>query len=67
MGAIDLFVDEDVEYARRLIATGVATELQVVPGAFHGFDILGKDTSIGRQFTAAKTAALRRALQELSS
>jgi acetyl esterase/lipase len=61
VGAIDLFVDEDIEYARRLIAAGVATELQVVPGAFHGFDIIAKDTSIARQFTLARTAALRRA------
>jgi acetyl esterase/lipase len=38
VGSIDLFVDEDIEYARRLIASGVPTELLVVPGAFHGFD-----------------------------
>ena len=61
VGAIDLFVDEDIEYARRLIVAGVATELQVVPGAFHGFDGIAKDTSLAKQFTAAKIAALRRA------
>ena len=61
VGAIDLFVDEDIEYARRLIAAGVATELNVVPGAFHGFDGIARDTSIAKQFTAAKIGALRRA------
>jgi triacylglycerol lipase len=38
--ALDLFVDEDVEFARRLIAAGVPTELHVWPGAFHGFDLV---------------------------
>jgi len=63
VGAIDLFVDEDIEYARRLIAAGVATELNVVPGAFHAFDAIARDTSIAKQFTAAKIEALRRAFR----
>jgi acetyl esterase/lipase len=36
-GALDLFLEEDVEYARRLTRAGVPTELHVYPGAFHGF------------------------------
>jgi len=61
VGAIDLFVDENIEYARRLIDAGVPTELLVVPGAFHGFDAIGADTVIGQRFNQAKIAALRRA------
>ncbi|HEX7853561.1 MAG TPA: alpha/beta hydrolase [Sphingobium sp.] len=38
VGSIDLFVDEDVDYARRLLDSGVLTELVVMPGGFHGFD-----------------------------
>jgi acetyl esterase/lipase len=38
-GALDLFVDEDIAYATRLIRAGVPTELHVHPGGFHGFDI----------------------------
>lgn len=37
-GALDLFLEEDVEYARRLLRAGVSTELHVFPGAYHGFD-----------------------------
>jgi acetyl esterase/lipase len=37
-GALDLFVDEDLEYGRRLIRAGVPLELHVYPGAFHAFD-----------------------------
>jgi acetyl esterase/lipase len=61
VGSIDLFVDEDIDYARRLIDAGVPTELNVVPGAFHGFDNLGM-TSIAKQFKSALIAALASAL-----
>jgi len=37
-GALDLFVDENLEYARRLIRDGVPCELHVYPGGVHGFD-----------------------------
>ncbi|MEP9360228.1 alpha/beta hydrolase [Sphingomonas sp. KR3-1] len=38
-GALDLFIDEDLAYAGRLIRAGVPTELHVYPGAFHGFNV----------------------------
>jgi len=41
VGALDLFVQEDVAYAMRLLEAGVAVELHVIPGAFHAFDLLG--------------------------
>lgn len=37
-GGLDLFVEEDLEYARRLLRSGVPVELHVYPGGFHGFD-----------------------------
>lgn len=37
-GSLDLFLEEDIEYARRLLRAGVPTELHVYPGGFHGFD-----------------------------
>lgn len=61
VGSIDLFVEEDIDYARRLVDSGVATELIVVPGAYHGFDDAAPGSSVTRQFTTAKMAALRRA------
>jgi len=63
VGGVDLFVSEDIEYARRLNEAGVPTELLVVPGAFHGFDQLAPESPQARQFTQAKVEALRRAFQ----
>ncbi|MET0662586.1 MAG: alpha/beta hydrolase [Ilumatobacteraceae bacterium] len=37
VGEVDLFHDEDRDYAERLVAAGVPCELVVVPGAPHGF------------------------------
>jgi acetyl esterase/lipase len=61
VGAIDLFVSEDIEYARRLIEATVPTELFVIPGAFHGFDRVAPEATVSKLFTTAKLNALRRA------
>ena len=60
-GALDLFVDEDIEYARRLIAAGVPTELHVHSGGFHGFDAL-PGPAVANRAQAARIDALARAL-----
>ena len=39
VGDLDLFHDEDVEYARRLAASGVPVDLHVQPGMPHGLDV----------------------------
>jgi acetyl esterase/lipase len=61
VGSIDLFVEEDMEYARRLVHAGVGTELFVVRGAFHGFDLLVPDAEVSKQFSASWKSALRKA------
>jgi acetyl esterase/lipase len=65
VGALDLFVEEDITYAQRLIDAAVPTELLVVPGAFHGFDRAAPDAAVSRNFTLAKLNALRRAFATL--
>lgn len=39
-GALDLFVEEDLEYCRRLAGAGVPVELHIYPGAFHAFNAM---------------------------
>ncbi len=64
VGSLDLFVEENVDYARRLLRAGVPTELHVYPGGFHGFDLV-PDTNIKKQFARDSHLALRRALGKI--
>ncbi len=61
VGAIDLFLHEDLAYARRLIDAGVATELHVIPGAYHGFAIMGEAAPQVRALIRYRNEALARA------
>jgi acetyl esterase/lipase len=60
-GALDLFLEEDLEYARRLMRAGVPTELHIYPGAPHGFMFV-PDAEVTRAFARDSMAALRRAI-----
>lgn len=60
-GTLDLFLEEDIDYARRLLRAGVPTELHVYPGGFHAFDVF-PGSEIAATAQAARVAALRRAL-----
>jgi acetyl esterase/lipase len=62
VGDLDLLCDENLEYARRLAEAGVATELHLYAGAFHGFEMLLPAARISQAATAALHAALRRKL-----
>ena len=62
VGEVETFRDECIEYARRLFAAGIPTELHVYPGAFHGFDLIAPDSAIGRLAWNLRWTALARAL-----
>lgn len=64
VGALDLFVQEDIDYAARLIEAGVSTELLVIPGAFHAFDAIAPDAEISRGLSAQLNRALADAWQQ---
>jgi len=63
IGALDLFIDENLEFAKRLIRAGVPTELHVYPGGFHGFDAV-PGAQIAETARRDSMAALARALQK---
>lgn len=41
-GSLDLFFDENLDYARRLAAAGVTVELHSYPGAIHAFQAIAE-------------------------
>ena len=59
--ALDLFRDENIDYARRLLSAGIPTELIVMPGACHGFQML-PGTSPGERYVSEHLQALGKAL-----
>jgi acetyl esterase/lipase len=62
VGTNDLFHDEDLAYARRLREAGVPCEVDVIPGAFHGFDIWTPKAGVSRRFFDKQCDSLRAAL-----
>jgi acetyl esterase/lipase len=62
VGGLDLFLNENIEYARRLLKAGVPTELHVYPGAFHGFDSLAPKADISQRFKVERDTMLKRVL-----
>lgn len=67
VGGLDLFAAEDMAYADRLRAAGVPCETLVVPGAFHGFDLIRPDAAVSRSFRSAQVAAIAAALADPQS
>ncbi|GAA4524103.1 alpha/beta hydrolase [Amycolatopsis samaneae] len=62
VGAVEIFRDEDVDYARRLWQAGVPTELHVWAGAYHGFDRFAPEAEATTAALAARSSWLRRVL-----
>lgn len=64
VGALDLFLDENLDYARRLASAGVPVELHCYAGAYHGFDMVPGariTRTFGRDLADAIASTLLRA------
>jgi acetyl esterase/lipase len=62
VGTHDLFHDEDLAYAERLTQAGVPCQVEVVDGAFHGFDLVVPKAAVSQAFYGSQCASLRTAL-----
>jgi acetyl esterase/lipase len=62
VGTPDLFRDEDIAYAQRLMRAGVPTELHVYADGFHGFDAFAAETDTAKRFSGEQIRLLARAL-----
>jgi len=62
VGTVDLFRDEDIAFATRLMQAGVPTELHVNPGAYHAAEMLAPEAPLSERIWARRIEALRSAL-----
>ena len=61
-GDLDLFRDETITYASRLMAAGVPVDLAVFPGALHGFDSFASESTVAKRANAHQIEALKHVL-----
>jgi acetyl esterase/lipase len=62
VGTVDVFRDEDLALAQRLLAAGVSTELHIYPGVYHAAEHYAPDAETARHMWTVRFRALRRAL-----
>ncbi|MGV0836768.1 alpha/beta hydrolase [Mycolicibacterium thermoresistibile] len=67
VGTYDLFHDENLAYAERLRAAGVPCQVEVVPGAFHGFDAIAPKADVSQQFFDSQCAMLREVIRRAAA
>lgn len=65
-GSLDLFLDENLDYARRLIAAGIPVELHSYPGAVHAFQVVA-DGHLAQAFNRDLLGAVSRWLKSAST
>ena len=62
VGVEDLFRDEDIDYARRLMAAGVPCELALFPGVYHAAEVFTPDAVVSKRLNSSVVNALADAL-----
>jgi acetyl esterase/lipase len=64
VGSVEIFRDEAVDYATQLWHAGIAAELHVWAGGFHGFEQALPHAALSQDAMAARGAWLRRLLRD---
>jgi acetyl esterase/lipase len=59
VGDLDIFRDEDLAYAARLAAAGVAVEFHLHPGAPHGYERYAPESAVARRAMYDRARSLR--------
>lgn len=62
VGTVDLFRDEDIVFAQRLMQAGVPTELHIHPGSYHAAETFAADAAISKRIWSLRIDALKRLL-----
>lgn len=62
VGTVDLFRDEDIAFAQRLMHAGIPCELHIHSGSYHGSEIFAPEAALSKRIVSGRIDALRRAL-----
>jgi acetyl esterase/lipase len=62
VGTVDMFIDEDRDYAERLQKAGVPTQLEIFSGGFHAFEFIVPDAAISKAALATHYRAIKAGL-----
>jgi acetyl esterase/lipase len=58
VGELDIFRDEDVEYAAKFGKAGITAELIVYPGCPHGFEVFAQNSDVAKRAMANRYRAV---------
>jgi acetyl esterase/lipase len=59
VGELDIFRNEDIEYARRIACAGISMELHVHPNAPHAFDLIAPHSDLVQRCMADRARVLK--------
>lgn len=60
VGELDLFRDEDMDFAKRLAEAGVQVEFHLWPGAYHASEIFAPEAALSKTIWETRLSGLRR-------
>lgn len=63
VGTHDIFIDENIQYAKQLSVAGNTVELHTIAGASHGFEFMAPEAGISKRAWKSHEAALKNAFQ----
>ncbi len=64
VGSLDLFVNENLDYANRLIKAGVPTDMLVFNGVAHGIEAVSYDSPEARRYMNARAEIIKTMFEE---
>jgi acetyl esterase/lipase len=63
VGELDLFRDEDIDFAKRLAEAGVQVEFHLWPGAYHASEVFAPEAALSKRIWDTRLSAIERLLR----
>jgi len=60
VGELDMFRDEDIDFAKRLAEAGIQVEFHLWPGAYHASEVFAPEAKLSQTIWNTRIAAIKR-------